>query len=58
MLYSVEGLFEIELKDDDLPSRLMALMDILKTPTYAVLNGAALNKSILVLMNELHDVLL
>jgi hypothetical protein len=52
-LYKIKSFFKIKLKDDNLSSRLVVLMKILKCPPKAFLNGFSLNETILVLMQHL-----
>ena len=55
MLKRVKSLLKVQFEDDNGPLRLMALMQILKGPTNAVLNCSALNETILILMNAFHN---
>jgi hypothetical protein len=53
MLIEVKGLLKIQLKNNNLSSGLMTLMEILKSPPKAVLDCLAFDESILILMHYL-----
>lgn len=58
MFNKVKCLLEVKFEEDDFSLRLLTLVDVFEGPSKAVLYGAALNKPILVFMNELDDYLL
>ena len=55
MLNRIKGLLKVQLKDYNWPLGLMALVQIFKGPTNTILNCSALNETILIFVNTLHD---
>jgi hypothetical protein len=51
MLNSVKSFSKIQFKDNYLPSRMMALMNVSKAPNKAITNTLYFNKTMLVIMN-------
>ena len=51
MLNRVKSLLKVELKENDGPLRLFALVNLFKTPGQAVLNSSGFNEPMPILMN-------
>ena len=55
MRHCIECFGKIKFKQNGLPPRCLALIDVLISPSQAILYGSSLNKTILVLMNNRSD---